>query len=377
MRTILVYAYTEFNLGDDLFIKVLCERYPDTRFMIMAPGLYRDTFRALPNLRIIASDSMVVRGINYLFRKIRLYDFVQRLLVWRSDGIVHIGGSIFMQGEYWKEYFRKAEALRNRNKPYYLLGANFGPYSDDEYYQTHKELFKEYTDVCFREEYSYELFSDLRNVRLAPDIIFQLKVPQAQKQSQAQDKYIVLSVIRPSAKNLEGYDLLYYEKMKDISAYFIRQGYAVHLVSFCEHEGDQEAIMHILNLLPEELVPQIRSHYYKTNIEEILSLIAGSSFVVASRFHAMILGWVMNKPVFPIAYSSKMIHVMEDANFTGNYTDFNQLEDLQPEEVYHSMQDGSIDVSAQALNAERHFEKLDAYLSLPGRRAYESQTEYS
>lgn len=33
----MVSAYTEFNLGDDLFIKVLCERYPDTRFMIIAP----------------------------------------------------------------------------------------------------------------------------------------------------------------------------------------------------------------------------------------------------------------------------------------------------------------------------------------------------
>lgn len=373
MKKIMIYAYTEFNLGDDLFIKVLCERYPDTQFNLLAPGSYKVSFQDLANLKVYASDSLLIRGINFLFKKIKQPNFVQKYLVNHSDGIVHIGGSIFMQGDHWKEYFEKAEAVRNKAKPYFLLGANFGPYTDDEYYEKHKALFKQYTDVCFREEYSYQLFNDLRNVRLAPDIIFQLRPPAVQ----VNGSYIALSVIKPSSKGLGSYDLLYYEKMKDVAIHFIQEGFDVHFMSFCEHEGDDEAIQHILNLIPDELIIHTRTHLFKTNIEEVLSVIANSSFVVASRFHAMILGWVYNKPVFPIAYSNKMINVMQDASFTGLYTDFAGLEALQPEQVFDCINTNAINVSSQALHAERHFEKLDSYLSLAGRRAYESKTEYS
>ncbi|KGE19755.1 polysaccharide pyruvyl transferase family protein [Paenibacillus wynnii] len=373
MKKILIYAYTEFNLGDDLFIKVLCERYPDTPFAILAPGKYKLSFKDLKNLRVYASDSIWIRGINFLFKKIKQPDFMQRFLVKHSDGIVHIGGSIFMQGEYWKEYFHKAESIRNPSKPYFLLGANFGPFTDNEYYQTHKELFAQYTDICFREKYSYQLFEDLRNVRLAPDIIFQLTPPK----EQAKENYVAISVIKPSSKGLGSYDLLYYEKMKDVAMYCIQQGFEVHFLSFCEHEGDHEAIEHIVNRLPQEFVGRTRTHLFTTNMEEILSVLAGSSFVVASRFHAMILGWVYEKPVFPIAYSNKMVNVMQDAGFTGLYTDFKGLEDLQPEQVFNSFHTNGIDVSKQVIEAERHFEKLDSYLSLLGRRTYESQTEYS
>lgn len=374
MKKMMIYAYTEFNLGDDLFIKVLCERYPDTQFIIMAPGRYKLSFKTLSNLKVYATESLILRGINFLFRKIKIQHFVQKFLVKQSDGIVHIGGSIFMQGEHWVEYLEKAEGLRNKTKPYYLLGANFGPYTDNEYYDEHKKIFREYTDICFREQVSYDLFQDLSNVRLAPDIIFQLEPPKVQRE---QEQYIVISVIKPSSKGLSDFDQLYYEKIKDITIHFIQQGYAVHFMSFCEHEGDHEAIEHIANLIPQDVRNRTKVHLYTTNIEEVLSVLAASCFVVASRFHAMILGWVFNIPVFPIAYSKKMINVMHDANFNGLYADFNTLAALLPEQVYECMHTNTINVTLQATNAERHFEKLDFYLSLSNRRSYESKTEYS
>ncbi|MEK5234326.1 polysaccharide pyruvyl transferase family protein [Paenibacillus sp. FSL L8-0470] len=380
MKKMMVSAYTEFNLGDDLFIKVLCERYPDTRFMIIAPRLYKLVFKDIKNLKVYASDSVLFRGINYVFRKLKLHNnFLQRFLGDQSDGTVHIGGSIFMQGEHWAEYVANAEAMRNKSKPYYLMGANFGPFTDDEYYQVHRRIFPEYTDVSFREQYSYDLFKDLGNVRMAPDIIFQLKYKANETSSGHKPpagQTIAISVIKPSSKNLSSFDNLYYEKMKDVAVYFIKQGYAVHFMSFCQHEGDQEAIGQILGLIPAEFQEQTHVHLYKTNIDDILAALAGASCIVASRFHAMILGWVFDKPVFPVAYSSKMVNVMQDAYFTGKYTDFAHLSELTPEEVYDSMATNRLDVTLQANQAEKHFEQLDAYLSpapfMEGRRSYES-----
>ena len=45
MKKIKVYAYTRQNLGDDLFIKILCERYPNTQFVLYAPNVYKDIFK--------------------------------------------------------------------------------------------------------------------------------------------------------------------------------------------------------------------------------------------------------------------------------------------------------------------------------------------
>ncbi|MHA6533135.1 polysaccharide pyruvyl transferase family protein [Paenibacillus sp. BAC0078] len=375
-KKMMIYAYTEFNLGDDLFIKVLCERYPDTRFMLIAPRLYKDVFKKLPNLTVYASDSVLFKGINYFFRKLKLHpNFMQKLLVDHGDGTVHVGGSIFMQGEHWAEYVANNESLRNKSKPYYLMGANFGPFTDKAYYEAHRRIFREYTDISFREQYSYDLFKDLSHVRMAPDIIFQLKYSNAAEPA-AEDRYIAISVIKPSAKAQSSFDNLYYEKMKDVAVHFIQQGYAVHFLSFCQHEGDQEAIGQIMGLIPAELQRRTQVHFYKTDIDEILAALAGASFIVASRFHAMILGWVFGKPVFPVAYSNKMVNVMQDAHFHGQYTDFAHLAEVTPEQVYASMGTNSLDVTLQANQAEKHFEQLDAYLSptplVEGRRSYES-----
>lgn len=375
MKKMLIYAYTEFNLGDDLFIKVLCERYPDTKFRICAPRLYKQCFKELPNLKVYPSDSLLLRGIGYICRKLKIHNVAHKYLADHSDGVVHIGGSIFMEADHWAEHFKNAEVIRNQNKPYYLLGSNFGPFTNQEYYDEHKRIFKDYTDICFREQYSYDLFKDLDNVRLAPDIIFQLDPPDIPNEP---ENYIVLSVIKPSAKGLNGFDNLYYEKMKELAIYFIEKGYAVHFMSFCEHEGDQLAIEEIQRLIGPSYKDAIQVHLYKTNMEEVLSVLANASSIVASRFHAMILGWVFNKPVFPVAYSKKMVNVMEDVGFTGLYADFNTLEQVQPAQIFESMITCSMDVTLQAKQAERHFEHLDTYLPLYERGIrYESQAEHS
>lgn len=232
----------------------------------------------------------------------------------RCDAIVHIGGSIFMQRGNWNGL--KDERRTEVKKPYYVLGSNFGPYQDEKFYTDHYELFKKYTDICFRDTHSYELFKELNNVRLADDIVFQLKSKDRIKM----EEKVMISVIKPSfRKNLEHYDDIYYKKIKDLTVSFINRGYSVVLMSFCEAEGDKEAIEKILSIIPENISSNIQKYYYKHDIEQALDVIASSAFVVATRFHAMILGWVYNKPVYPIAYSRKMNNVMENLNFKGSY----------------------------------------------------------
>lgn len=359
MKKVIIYAYTKFNLGDDLFIKILCERYPKTKFIIYAPNKYKECFKSIKNIKCYSSESILNRGINYIFRNINQNNFVEKYLAQKCDAGVYIGGSLFIQGKDWQSYFNDyTKTKKINNKPFYLLGANFGPYTDKEYYDKHKDIFREYTDICFREKYTYDMFKDLSNVRMADDIIFQYKKPNIKENNS-----VSISVIKPSYReNLDGYDEVYYNKIKDISIEFIKKGMEVNLISFCEAEGDAEAIEKISSLIPDEYLCNINKHYYNTNIDATVNLLAKSKFIVASRFHAMILGWVFNKPVLPIVYSSKMTNVMNDVGFKGIYTDFENIKDLTSKKVLECIKTNKIDVSKQIKNSRKHFEILDEYL---------------
>ncbi|KRF60809.1 hypothetical protein ASG99_07685 [Bacillus sp. Soil768D1] len=361
MKKVMIYAYTQFNLGDDLFIKILCERYPNTRFVLYADRKYKLTFRDINNISFYSNNSIIVKGINYIFRKLKVGDFFRDILARSSDAGVQIGGSLFIQKDNWKDRFKYTNVLKSKGKPFFLLGANFGPFYDKDYFEKYRCIFKEYEDICFREKYSYDLFKDLGNVRMADDIIFQLKKQKIKEQ----ENNIVISVIKPSIRaQLSNYDEIYYNKIRDIAIHFIEKGYYVTLMSFCELEGDKEAIENIVDLIPIKNLNRVKKHYYTVNIEETINTIAKSSFIVATRFHAMILGWVFNKPVFPIVYSSKMTNVINDVGFKGFYTDFENISNVTPEIVYKCIETNLIDVSMQVKNSEKHFEKLDKLLYL-------------
>jgi len=359
MKKIMVYAYTVFNLGDDLFIKILCNRYPNIKFVIYAPREYKYNFKEMNNLEIVPSDRLIIKVLDVLYRKFKGHGFFRKLIAKSCDAAVYIGGSLFIERDRWRRGLGDVKNMKLKDKPFFLLGANFGPYKDKEFYKQYKGIFKGYTDICFREKYSYNIFNDLSNVRVADDIIFQLKTQMHEEKN----KNIVISVIKPSIrKHLVNYEDMYYKKIKDISIYFIEKGYQVTLMSFCEHEGDSEAVEKIIDLIPNTYLSQINKYFYKLDIEEALSIIARSSFVVATRFHSMILGWLYNKPVFPIVYSEKMTNVMDDVGFNGLYSDFESIELLNPEDVFNSMRASLLDISRQVDNSENHFKKLDEYL---------------
>ncbi len=262
-----------------------------------------------------------------------------------------------MQKESWNQL--RINKSMVRDKPYFVLGANFGPFTDELFYKQHYELFKGYTDICFRDNYSYELFKNLDNVRKADDIVFQLDSRHPVKI----EKYIVISVIKPSfRKNLSDCDDIYFQKIKDITVYFINNGYEVTLMSFCGNEGDQEAIDKIAKIIPSEKRDSVRKYYYKSNVTEALKVISSSSYVIATRFHAMILGWLYNKPVFPISYSEKMNNVMADIGYRGSYIDLKRIQSLKVVNVYYGLKTNFVNITFQINNSEKHFKILDKFL---------------
>ena len=174
MKKIFLYAYDRQNLGDDLFVNTIVNRYPHTRFYMLSDRENQQTFSALPNLKIIDRNSCWINSIEKICPS-----FISRYrnnLENRCDAIVYIGGSIFIEYEPWQNYVAWWKSHAEK-KPMYAIGANWGPYRTTAYLQGMDSAFGVLQDVCFRDQYSYQKFHSNPHVRLAPDILFSYPMP--------------------------------------------------------------------------------------------------------------------------------------------------------------------------------------------------------
>lgn len=326
MKKILIDAVMIGNLGDDLFVKILADRYEKTFFSVLIPKEYS----------AFLSECKNVKSINYDFSK-RFTERVSRKLLKRRiifnviqkkhDATVLISGSAFMQQN---DFFRQAAIYNNdieNTKNYYMLGINFGPFTDERFVDLFDKTYSMCSDVCFRENYSYQMFKHIESVRYAPDIVFSLDMKEYI--GNKINKSVGISVIDLSNReNLKKYQEDYEKAIIKVIAGFIESGYTVNLYSFCKVQGDEVCIERLMNQIDIKYKDSVNAIYYNGNLQEIIQHLSKEEIIIATRFHAMILGWKLRKKVFPITYSNKMVNVIKDLNFDGNYCDMSSVSSL-------------------------------------------------
>lgn len=360
MKRVFLYAYDRQNLGDDLFVHTIVKRYPDAKFFMWSDRKNRETYSCLPNLKVIDKDSIFV----HVLQKLRP-SLVYRYRAWmekRCDAVVYIGGSIFIEYPSWKQICNWWE-YEAKNRPFYVLGANFGPWHTEAYRQKMAEIFRDCQDVCFRDRYSRDLFHAVSTVRQAPDILFSYPMPQVA----VKEKQLFVSVIncagRDESHGLNNCDEGYVTNMSKLLTSYLEEGYSLVLASFCTEEGDEEGIAKILSAMGCEEHPRIRVvHYDGTNAEEMVMAIAESEAVVATRFHAAILGLAAGRPVLPILYSDKTLHVLNDLAFEGTMLDLRSSAPWDYAQCRRSLERQKTIPGEIIDSARNHFSKLDQLL---------------
>ena len=63
MNNVFVYGVNTVNVGDDLFMRILFERYPNTRMIIYASNVYSSLFRDYKNVVIVSDTECVVKRL--------------------------------------------------------------------------------------------------------------------------------------------------------------------------------------------------------------------------------------------------------------------------------------------------------------------------
>ncbi|MED3939485.1 polysaccharide pyruvyl transferase family protein [Priestia megaterium] len=363
MKKIFVDIYLAFNLGDDLFLDILSKKYPNCKFTLNYSNENYDQFISQYS-NIDRRRYTVLEKIVYRLKNSDSTDKYDKI-VEKHDALLFIGGSIFMENKYHNLLHEKrmkiATEFKKRNKPIFVLGANFGPFETQEFLDDYTEFFKLCDDICFRDIYSYELFKNLSQVRYAPDIVFQMNVDNYKTISNR--KRVGFSII--DVRNKQGLTNYYNDyissTVKSIEL-LVDRGYECCLMSFCEQEGDLQVINTIKSFLSPDILKNVSIYNYKGNLKEAIDLIASFKLLSAARFHANILGLLLGVGIMPIIYSQKTTNMLKDINLDGILIKMEQLYLQYDENIVNKSFNNKVSLENISKNAQKQFKKLSDFL---------------
>ena len=331
---IYIKAYTRLNLGDDLLIKLVCDNNKYEQFCILASKEYVEVFKDTKNIKVMYEEYELLQSFKSNYEK---YLEEQNKIITNissyCDTFLYVGGSIFIEGG--PTSVVRVRQLKNEIKSFknaYIIGANFGPHTTEEYFNcVHDEIIPLLKSITFRDKYSYELFKDLNNVYYAPDIVFSLKAKEEIKKKKEIGISLINQIkIEDKYKNKYNDYLTY---IANIIKSYIKDRYNIRILSFCSYEKDDIAINDILNILSNEDKKFITIDYYNGNLEEYINIIASLDTIIATRFHAIVLALKYQCNVIPICYSNKSINLLNDINIK-EYISFSNIDELKKIKPY-------------------------------------------
>lgn len=360
-------AYLQNNFGDDLMVKILLDRYPNITFYSNCP-IPANNYN-LSNPRFLHQEKIYRKygRINRLWNlvpflpKNRVYQNITKKNLARCRCSVYIGGSIYMDIPHRTvEYQFNREINRINPAPLFVIGANFGPTKRPEFHSAFSEYFsRPDVNVVFRDVKSFESFPKSSSINYAPDVVFNLNT--ASYEREIPENTVLISVIDMSIRNeLKEYTELYENAIVELCQDCIQKNSRPVLVSFCKSEQDEAAIARILSKLPHDRRSKVDTLFYSNNVDEFLLAFARCSYVIATRFHAMILSVKMKKKFFAISYSNKISCVLDDLSCK-LYCSISDLSNISLSTDLCGLPDSEI-VDDYIHTAEQQFHPLDAFL---------------
>lgn len=369
MKFIKISGYFQNNVGDDLMIETLLNRYPDVVFWGYKENQKKS--RRMMYANYISIDDIYKKygGINNVFNQItrgHMRDALIHLIIKYIERhcccAVGIGGSLYGEWDSSIEFrLQYEDSKRVNGKPYFILGANFGPYKNPCHYEAFREYFQTCDVVSFRDQTSFNLFENLPMVQWAPDIVFSINEGKI-----SDNNTVLISVIDINENKhteLSNYSEAYFKFVGNLCKTIVERKLTPILVSFCSAEGDERAIYKIRNTVPPSINERIQTFLYDGDTDKILELFRSAHYIVATRFHAMVLALKFQKPFFAIAYDQKLIYVLKDMQLE-SYCDFKDVDKISMETALDQKNEMSTArIEKIEKQAERHFDALDAFLN--------------
>lgn len=307
---IMVDAYLDNNLGDDLMIKLIAKHFSMHHFYLYSdnPAMI-NTFADTANITLRATA-------------------LQKKDLKAIDVYLSLGGSIFQLLNWKYYYFRLKKVLllkqlKRDKKKVVTLGSNLGPFGSKIGIKIAELELRQNDLITVRDQASYQLIQSFRgidNCHLAEDIVYNLHDDLAEKRSG-----LGISAYR-SIKENENNEENYRALAKISDAYTQRTGKKVYLFAFDSgNEDDIAAANAICRLCKHK--DQVVVVPYLGNHQAFLQAFKSCERMIAIRFHAAVLSDYYHIPFLPVAYSNKMENLTADRKHTGSSL---KLAELKP-----------------------------------------------
>jgi len=345
---IVVMAYIDSNLGDDLMIDILFKKYNNHTFYVLGASDKKYFKNKYPNIKVIR------------LRELCKYIFI-------LHGIVVIGGSLFQD---YKEGY-EGYHLRNTilkwfkilRKKVCIMGINIGPIYTDECMKLFKKTFENSNYISVRDKKSYEILKEnnIYNCNCYPDIVFNYQDDNIIKNIN-KDK-LGISIIN-YCRNVE-YKQQYIDKIVElINKYLIENvNKTIYLFAFNSgNENDAEVIDVIFEKIIEK--DKVSRVIYNGNIDEFLEYYKKCFFIIGTRFHSIILALKYKIPFIPIIYSIKTDNLLDDIKYNSTRYYYNSMNEFNIEQILNAIDSAeSFKIKGEYTNLSKgHFNYLDSIL---------------
>lgn len=372
-------AYLAENLGDDLFLHIIANRYKYTDFHVLAPNSYKGDLPSNICYDLNKFDEQLIKTENKILYFLNSHNLPARRLLPKGIRVLYrkrnylsrkygcnifvIGSGFMERGRLIKNELRTDLAYFSRN--IHLLGCNFGPYQSETFRAEYEKLFSNAAEVCFRDTASYGLFEKLNNVRYESDIVFSFNedVPAYFEDDR---RYVVISVVNLDKDGgVQNNSLTYYKFLADIAEWYLQRNIEVVFVGFCRQQGDDRTIDIISTMIPSNHMQLTHIvNYPDKDIHTILGLFKNADTIFASRYHAGIIGMLFKRKTYFLAYSDKTINVLHDIDSHIKFIDVNAKVTITAEKFIADYGYSISDMKLKKLkeSANRQFMMLDDIL---------------
>lgn len=285
------------NLGDDLFLYMLGKNFPNTQFTLMTSPYLLDFYKEIGNFKLYQYP--IEKKLSKIL-PVPVTAWIYKLHHKKNENFILLGGSVFMNHTYSREQYvyRYFDVLTSKQS--FVIGSNFGPVKDQPLKKWYSHLLPKFDWISWRDRASFALKLTGKNQHFFPDIVLGLDADEVEVNDRR--PYVLINVMSlPDDEYNFDEKNAYFKHFQELILDALHQGFDVDLVSI---GGETDY----------QLASELKSHYKANqhvrniryvNIPQILTEFKGATEIIATRYHAMILAWVFERPVHVYTYSSK------------------------------------------------------------------------
>lgn len=359
---VLVSAYLDHNVGDDLFVEILAKRYPQVEFWLWTDPAEKlnPALEELPNLK-----------------RVRIRHIL--LNVFRISAWVIIGGSIFQEAPGLMKYhlarLRWQLLFRAFGVKTFFLGANIGPVVTGFGRAVFKACIALSGGIVVRDRYSYDLLAEWglsKKSGYGADIV--LSYPMAAEPAIIADgggrktEILGISIMNYMSGRLQAD---YIEKMAKIANEYLHASPDGRVLLFGfdgGRENDGVCIKKVLGFIEEPFEGRVEVVQYGNHIPmaEFLKRFSMCSSIIGCRFHSIVLSILFKIPCIPVRYSKKTDNLLSDIGYQGVSYEYQHMREANASEVVSIILErkaACIDAAEYAKSANNHFKYLDTLLA--------------